>query len=361
MVRWIVSFAWPAAAARSVEMGGTPGPVRSGAEQVEMKRPSHRRGSHDGRGGVPLSLVQHRAWLPRRQQVDSEAGQQQGRSIAREHTTLRSGPVNLELAAPLNQRMPVVFFGHGSPQNALGGNRYTDAWRDFGAARTGRGRSSMISAHWYAAGTRVTASARPRTNHDFVSFKGAVSSFQYPAPGRRRRSRGACASCSRPMPVALDEHWGYDHGAWNVLANAYPKADVPVVELSLDRTQPPAFHYDLAARLAPLRDEGVLIVGSGNVIHNQEIGRNAWPAEPDGWEQRFNDDLRARLERGDHAGARRLRKTRPGRATRDSRRPTTTCRFSPCSDCSAATSSPTIFVDGDGPARGLGMLSVAMG
>jgi 4,5-DOPA dioxygenase extradiol len=159
----------------------------------------------------------------------------------------------------------------------------------------------LISAHWYTSGTRVTASAQPRTNHDFISFKGPVSSFDYPAPGDvalAHRVRDLLA----PVDVALDERWGYDHGAWNVLANMYPKADVPVVELSLDRTQAPSFHYDLAAKLAPLRDEGVLIVGSGNVIHNIEIMRTPWPAEPDGWAQRFNADLLARLERGDHAG-----------------------------------------------------------
>lgn len=196
-------------------------------------------------------------------------------------------------------RLPVAFIGHGSPMNALGGNRYTDAWRAFGARHQPRA-VLLVSAHWYASGTRVTAAARPRTNHDFVSFKGPVSSFDYPAPGDVALAHRVCALLA-PVDVALDERWGYDHGAWNVLANLYPKADVPVVELSLDRTQAPQFHYDLAAHLAPLRDEGVLIVGSGNVIHNIEIMRTPWPAEPDGWERRFNDDLLARLDRGDHA------------------------------------------------------------
>ena len=197
------------------------------------------------------------------------------------------------------ERLPAVFIGHGSPQNALGGNRFTDAWSAFGASVRPRA-VLLISAHWYTAGTRVTASARPRTNHDFISFKGPVSSFDYPAPGDpalAARVRELLA----PVDVAFDQRWGYDHGAWNVLANLYPAADVPVVELSLDRTQAPQFHYELAARLAPLRDEGVLIVGSGNVIHNIEIMRTHWAAEPAGWAQRFNGDLRARLDRGDHA------------------------------------------------------------
>jgi 4,5-DOPA dioxygenase extradiol len=195
--------------------------------------------------------------------------------------------------------VPAVFFGHGSPMNALGGNRYTEAWRNFGARVRPRA-ILVVSAHWYATGTRVTASAHPRTNHDFVSFKGPVTGFVYPAPGDvalAHRVRDLLA----PVPVALDERWGFDHGAWSVLANAYPAADVPVVQLCIDRTQPPADHYALAQRLAPLRDEGVLIAGSGNAIHNIELMRGDWPDEPAGWQRRFNDGLRDRLERGDHA------------------------------------------------------------
>lgn len=268
-----------------------------------------------------------------------------------------SGPVNRNESTLVSERLPVVFFGHGSPQNALGGNRFTDAWRDFGARYRPRA-ILMVSAHWYAAGTRVTASERPRTNHDFVSFKGAVSSFQYPARGDvvlARRVR----ELLDPIPVAMDEHWGYDHGAWNVLANAYPKADVPVVELSLDRTQPPQFHYDLAARLAPLRDEGVLIAGSGNVVHNQEIGRNPWPAEPDGWEERFCADLRGRLERGDHAGLVGYDKLGPD-AQLAIPTPDHYLPFLSVLGLQRSDEKPDIFVDGDDRGRGLGMLSVAM-
>jgi 4,5-DOPA dioxygenase extradiol len=253
-------------------------------------------------------------------------------------------------------RLPVVFFGHGSPMNALGGNRFTDAWRAFGASVTPRA-ILMISAHWYARGTRVTASARPRTNHDFVSFKGPVSSFEYPAPGDvalAHRVRDLLA----PVEVALDEHWGYDHGAWNVLANAYPNADVPVVELSLDRTQAPQFHYDLAARLAPLRDEGVLIVGSGNVIHNIEIMRTHWDREPAGWAERFNTDLRARLERGDHAALVAYEKL-----GRDAQlaipTPDHYLPFVSILGLQRSDERPDVFVDGD-HSGGLGMLSVAM-
>jgi 4,5-DOPA dioxygenase extradiol len=255
--------------------------------------------------------------------------------------------------------MPVVFFGHGSPQNALGGNHFTDAWRGFGARVRPRA-VLIISAHWYTAGTRVTASARPRTNHDFVSFKGSVSSFQYPAPGDialAHRVRDLLA----PLPVALDEHWGYDHGVWNVLANAYPEADVPVVALSLDRTQPPSFHYDLGARLAPLRAEGVLIAGSGNVIHNQEIGRNPWPDAPADWEQRFYGDLLRRLDRDDHAALVAYEKL-----GRDAQlaipTPDHYLPFLSVLGLQRSDERPAILVEGAGSGiTGLGMLSITMG
>jgi 4,5-DOPA dioxygenase extradiol len=182
--------------------------------------------------------------------------------------------------------------------NALGGNRYADAWRAFGAAVRPRA-ILVISAHWYAAGTRVTACARPRTNHDFASFRG-LNGFAYPAPGDVALAQRV-RELLDPVPVAMDERWGFDHGAWSVLANAYPAADVPVVELCIDRTQPPAFHYALAQRLAPLREQGILIAGSGNAIHNIELLRGDWPGEPAGWQRRFNDDLLARLARADHA------------------------------------------------------------
>jgi 4,5-DOPA dioxygenase extradiol len=252
--------------------------------------------------------------------------------------------------------MPVVFFGHGSPMNALGGNRFADAWRDFGAEVRPRA-ILVISAHWYAAGTRVTASAHPRTNHDFVSFKGPVSAFSYPAPGDvalAQRVRDLLA----PIPVTLDERWGFDHGAWVVLANAYPDADLPVIELSLDRTQPPAFHYELASRLAPLRDEGVLIAGSGNVIHNIEIARHTWAGEPARWAERFSNDLLGRLQRGDHAAL-----VSYDKLGRDAQlaipTPDHYLPFLSVLGLQRADEQPQILVDGDS-ANGLGMLSVAM-
>ncbi len=196
--------------------------------------------------------------------------------------------------------MPAVFIGHGSPANAVTANRYTDAWRAF--FRPLRPRAAIvISAHWYVGGTRVTVQPQPRTVHDFVSSKGALDRFDYPAPGDvalAHRVRDLLA----PTPVTLDERWGYDHGAWVVLPHAFPNADVPVIELSLDRTQPPAFHYALTRALDPLRDEGVILIGSGNIIHNLEIGRGPAARGDWDWAPRFAADVHRRLERGDHAG-----------------------------------------------------------
>jgi 4,5-DOPA dioxygenase extradiol len=196
------------------------------------------------------------------------------------------------------QRMPAVFIGHGSPANAVSSNRYTDAWRAFFRPLQPRA-AIVISAHWYVGGTRVTVQAQPRTVHDFVSSKGDLDRFVYPAPGDvalAHRVRDLLA----PVPVELDTRWGYDHGAWVVLAHAFPNADVPVIELSLDRTQPPAFHYALARALDVLRDEGVLLIGSGNIIHNLEIGRGPGSDAPLDWAPRFAADVHRRLERGDH-------------------------------------------------------------
>lgn len=195
--------------------------------------------------------------------------------------------------------LPVAFIGHGNPNNVFGGNRYAEAWTAFGA--TVRPRAILVvSAHWYVGATRVTASAHPRTVHDFTSYRPRLFAFHYPAPGDpalAQRVRELLA----PLPVELDERWGFDHGAWAVLANAYPAANIPVIQLSIDRTQPPAWHYEMASRLAPLRDDGVLILGSGNIIHNIEISRNDWAGAPAGWEERFAVDVDRRLEQGDHA------------------------------------------------------------
>ena len=196
-------------------------------------------------------------------------------------------------------RMPVIFFGHGSPMNTLASNRYTEAWRKLGASVPTPKAILAISAHWVTRGTAVTAMAKPRTIHDFGGFPQALYDVQYPAPGDpalAARVRELLA----PLEVQLDQAWGLDHGTWSVLAHAFPDAGIPVVQLSMDGTKPARFHYDLGKQLAPLRDEGVLIVGSGNVVHNLMLMRRGDGAAAYDWSKRFNEQVRAALVSGEH-------------------------------------------------------------
>lgn len=197
-------------------------------------------------------------------------------------------------------RMPVVFFGHGSPMNAIQPNRYADAWRRIGAALPRPRAILSVSAHWYTRGTAVTAMEKPRTIHDFYGFPKPLYEIEYSAPGEPAlavRVRDLAA----PVDVQFDGSWGLDHGTWQVLMHAFPAADIPVVQLSIDGTQPGAFHYDLGKRLAPLRDEGVLVIGSGNVVHNLRLMQRGPDAPPYDWALRFNGRVRALLEARDHA------------------------------------------------------------
>ena len=194
--------------------------------------------------------------------------------------------------------MPVVFLGHGSPMNTIQQNRNTAAWTRIGRDYPRPKAILSISAHWFTRGTAVTAMAQPQTIHDFGGFPQALFDFQYPAPGNptlAARVRDLLA----PVAVAMDQSWGLDHGTWSVLAHVYPHADIPVVQLSMDATQPAQFHYDLGRHLAPLRDEGVLIFGSGNVVHNLGVMRRDGAASYP-WAQRFNDFARAALAQRNH-------------------------------------------------------------
>ncbi len=196
--------------------------------------------------------------------------------------------------------MPAVFFGHGSPMNALERNPHTDAWRAFGEKHPRPKAILAISAHWYVRESAVTAMDHPPTIHDFGGFPPALHTFDYPAPGSPALAERV-RDLLQPLPVRLDMEWGLDHGTWSVLAHVYPRADVPIVQLAIDRTQGGSFHFDLGRRLRPLRDEGVLILGSGDIVHN--LGMIEWGASaaPYPWATQFNAIVRAMIERGDDA------------------------------------------------------------
>ena len=197
--------------------------------------------------------------------------------------------------------MPTLFLGHGNPMNALLRNRYTEAWAALAEGIPRPKAILAISAHWYVPETAVTVAAAPRTIHDFGGFPGELYQVKYPAPGDPGLARRV-QRLLEPVSVRLDESWGLDHGVWAVLRHMYPRADVPVVELSIDETRAASFHYELGKRLAPLREEGVLIAASGNLVHN--LHAYAWGrqgVEAFDWAVRFEVQARAMLLAGEHA------------------------------------------------------------
>lgn len=189
-------------------------------------------------------------------------------------------------------RRPALFLGHGNPMNALANNAYTRAWSQLGTSMPRPRAVLAISAHWYVPETAVTFMEGPRTIHDFGGFPPELYEVQYPAPGDPELARRV-QSLLAPLAVRLDERWGLDHGTWSVLRHVFARADVPVVQLSINEIQPPRFHYELGRRLARLRDEGVLILGSGNLVHN--LHTYAWGREgvgPFDWALRFESRAR---------------------------------------------------------------------
>lgn len=196
--------------------------------------------------------------------------------------------------------MPAAFLGHGSPMNALERNRYTEAWRAFGASVPRPRAILAVSAHWHVDALAVTAMPKPRTIHDFYGFPQALFDVQYPAPGLPELAEEVADAVS-PDRVGADlDGWGIDHGTWGVLVHAFPEADIPVVQLSLDARKPLDWHLQLGAKLAALRARGVLIVGSGNVVHNLRAMDRYQPDGGFDWAQRFDDAARALMTERPH-------------------------------------------------------------
>lgn len=199
----------------------------------------------------------------------------------------------------LSTIMPAIFVGHGNPMNALSNNAYTAAWSALGASLPRPKAILCISAHWYVRQTAITAMAKPRTIHDFGGFPPELHRAQYPAPGSPLLA-AEVADLLMPAVATMDTGWGLDHGTWSVLMHIFPNADIPVVQLSIDETQEAIWHYDIARRLVPLREAGVLILGSGNIVHN--LHAYSWgnhKVEPYDWALRFENVVRKALSSDD--------------------------------------------------------------
>ncbi|MCP5266791.1 MAG: 4,5-DOPA dioxygenase extradiol [Burkholderiaceae bacterium] len=199
--------------------------------------------------------------------------------------------------APAPQRMPALFVGHGSPMIAITDNPFRPAWEALGRSLPRPEAILCVSAHWYTRGTRVAVTPTPETIHDFYGFPDALHALRYDAPGAPGVARRAAAMLA-PRPVAEDDHWGLDHGAWCVLRSLFPAADVPVFQLSVDGLAPARQHLEIGRALRPLRDEGVMLVASGNIVHNLGAIRREASA-PLAWNEAFDRYVADALERND--------------------------------------------------------------
>jgi len=194
--------------------------------------------------------------------------------------------------------MPAYFVGHGSPMNAIEDNEFSRHWAELGQEMPKPKAIICVSAHWFTRGTFVTAMEQPKTIHDFGGFPQALFDVQYPAPGSPKLAQEA-AKMIQNTNVGLDKDWGLDHGTWSVLRKIYPNADVPVIQLSIDYTKPAKYHYDLSRQLLALRKKGVLIVGSGNMVHN--LGMLSWQnSNGYDWAIEANNTFKQLIEKGDH-------------------------------------------------------------
>jgi 4,5-DOPA dioxygenase extradiol len=199
-------------------------------------------------------------------------------------------------------KMPVLFVGHGSPMNAIEENEFVEGWRETAKSLPAPTAILCISAHWETNGTMVTAMEKPKTIHDFGGFPRPLYEVQYPAPGDPALAASTKKLISK-TEVTLDVSWGLDHGAWSVIKHLYPKADIPLIQLSLDFYKPPKYHYDLAKELAPLRNQGVLIIGSGNMVHNLSLV--SWERMNEtgfgfDWAIEANEKMKGFISSGDH-------------------------------------------------------------
>jgi 4,5-DOPA dioxygenase extradiol len=197
----------------------------------------------------------------------------------------------------MSNSMPVLFVGHGSPMNALEDNIFSRTWTQVGRQLPRPKAIVSVSAHWQTAGTRVTAMKEPNILYDFYGFPQPLYEMHYPAPGAPDLARQIRQTITDPE-ILLDFSWGLDHGTWSVLGRLFPAADIPVMQLSLDFDQPAAFHYQLGRQLKYLRGEGILVLGSGNMVHN--LGMMKWEEGAFDWAQRFDAAMADRITSGDH-------------------------------------------------------------